>query len=115
MSILWQRCLERLETELTPEEIHTWLKPLQAVDGTGELRLLAPNTFVMEAASERFGARIEEVAKHLDARVAQVRFEVGSLAGARRPAHQPSIGGVSRAQLAASAGNGSITSASQGE
>ena len=114
MSKLWQRCLERLETELSLEEIHTWLKPLQAVDAPGELRLLAPNTFVMEAASERYRARIAEVAQHLDPGVSQVRFEVGSLAGARRPAHQPSTGGASRAQLAAG-GNASITTASSNE
>ena len=26
----WPRCLERLEAELPAEDIHTWLKPLQA-------------------------------------------------------------------------------------
>jgi chromosomal replication initiator protein len=26
----WPRCLERLEAELPAEDVHTWLKPLQA-------------------------------------------------------------------------------------
>ena len=30
MDTLWPRCLERLEAEFPAEDVHTWLKPLQA-------------------------------------------------------------------------------------
>ena len=30
MSELWRRCLERLEAELSAEDMHTYLMPLQA-------------------------------------------------------------------------------------
>ena len=83
MSKLWQRCLERLSAEVGVEEIHTWLKPLQAVDADGGLRLLAPNAFVLETVSQRYLPRIEAIARHLEPGVASVRVEVGSLAPAR--------------------------------
>ena len=80
MSKLWQRCLERLESELGVEDIHAWLKPLQAVEQSGQLRLLAPNSFVLDSVRERFLAGIEAVARQLEPGLAGVRLEVGSLA-----------------------------------
>jgi chromosomal replication initiator protein len=80
MSKLWQQCLERLESELGVEDIHTWLKPLQAVEQSGNLRLLAPNSFVLESVRERFLAGIEAVARQIEPGLAGVRLEVGSLA-----------------------------------
>src|SRR3546814_6269966 len=38
----WLRCLERLEAEFPAEEVHTWLKPLQAEAGDDGLCLFAP-------------------------------------------------------------------------
>jgi chromosomal replication initiator protein len=35
MSDLWQRCLARLEGEIEPSVLHTWLQPLQARDDDG--------------------------------------------------------------------------------
>jgi chromosomal replication initiator protein len=80
MSKLWQRCLERLESELGVEDIHAWLKPLQAVEQSGHLRLLAPNSFVLDSVRERFLGGIEAVARQLEPSLAGVRLEVGSLA-----------------------------------
>lgn len=91
MSTLWQRCLERMETELSVEEIHAWLKPLHAVVRGDELRLLAPNGFVLDTVVARYRSRIEAVALHLAPELARVHLEVGSLAAphkaARRSAH----------------------------
>ena len=39
---VWPRCLERLEAELPAEDVHTWLKPLQAGSREGGF-VLAPN------------------------------------------------------------------------
>ncbi len=75
---LWPRCLQRLEVELSVEEIHTWLKPLQANESGHELRLLAPNAFVLETVKSRYLARIEEIARHLMPELTAVRAEVGS-------------------------------------
>src|SRR5687768_16653635 len=85
MSKLWQRCLDRLASEIPAEEVHTWLRPLQAEEVGTELRLLAPNTFVRDAVSERYRTRIEAVARHLEPELDAVRLDVGSMEATARP------------------------------
>ncbi len=80
MSNLWQRCLERLQAEVSVEDLHTWLKPLQAQESGHDLVLLAPNGFVRDAIRERLLAQIAAVAQHLSPGVRGVRVEVGSVA-----------------------------------
>jgi chromosomal replication initiator protein len=77
-SKLWQRCLERLQGEVGIEDIHTWLKPLQASEDGSVLRLFAPNGFVLDSVRERYLPRIEAVAKHLAPEITAVRLDVGS-------------------------------------
>lgn len=75
----WPRCLERLEAELPLEEVHTWLRPLQAQDNAGALCLLAPNAFVVETVRDRYLSRITELVAYFSGRDAAVHVEVGSL------------------------------------
>src|SRR3546814_4912828 len=44
----WPRCLERLEAEFPAEDVHAWLKPLQATWRDDATVLYAPNTFRSE-------------------------------------------------------------------
>jgi chromosomal replication initiator protein len=44
---LWKKCLNALEGELPEQDFNTWIRPLQAIESTDELRLLAPNRFVV--------------------------------------------------------------------
>jgi chromosomal replication initiator protein len=78
MKTLWPRCLKRLEAELSPEEVLTWLSPLHAEADGGGLRLLAPNSFVLATVRERYLSRIETVARHFQPEISGVRVEVGS-------------------------------------
>jgi len=57
----WPRCLERLEAEFPPEDVHTWLKPLQADERADSVVLYAPNAFIVEQVRERYLARIREL------------------------------------------------------
>ena len=57
----WPRCLERLEAELPAEDVHTWLKPLQAGMRNDGFVLYAPNAFVMEEVRARYLSRIREL------------------------------------------------------
>ena len=84
MSELWRRCLDRLETELSPEDMHTYLMPLQASEDADGLRLLAPNTYTLDFVKTEFWPRIGEVLEHLHGGPIRVRLDVGTLAG-RRP------------------------------
>ena len=63
----WPRCLERLEAEFPAEDIHTWLKPLQAEERADGVVLYAPNAFFVEQVRDRYLARIRELAQHFAA------------------------------------------------
>jgi chromosomal replication initiator protein len=45
---LWNRCAGALEVELPEQQFNTWVRPLQAVEADGALKLLAPNRFVVD-------------------------------------------------------------------
>ncbi len=97
MQSLWDRCVSRLESEFSEQDILTWLRPLQVQESDGLLRLLAPNGFVLDVVRERFQHRIEAVASHLYGAPLEIRFEVGSLsrpAPEARPAPVPAIAPV---------------------
>ncbi|MFC3653013.1 chromosomal replication initiator protein DnaA [Dyella humi] len=87
MSDLWRRCLERLEGELSAEDLHTWLMPLQARDDADGLQLYAPNPYTLDAVRDRYLTRIEAVLSLLSGQSMTVRLEVGSSSanGSHRP------------------------------
>ncbi|MDX2345991.1 MAG: chromosomal replication initiator protein DnaA [Legionella sp.] len=79
----WEKCLGVLESEFTPQQFHTWLRPLQLspdqVDET--LVLLAPNRFVVEWVKKNFQSRIQELATQFsESEIKVVRIEIGSSA-----------------------------------
>ncbi len=65
MNKLWQQCTHRLEADLTEQEINTWIRPLQAVEGEGELLLLAPNRFVLDWVKDNYIDRIRALTAEL--------------------------------------------------
>ena len=77
----WPRCLERLATEFPVEDVHTWLRPLQADDRGQSLVLYAPNAFVLDEVRGRYLGRIRELLAHF-AGHDRVSLEIGAL---RRP------------------------------
>jgi chromosomal replication initiator protein len=58
---LWNRCLRVLESELPMQQFNTWVRPLQAIERDGQLRLLAPNRYVIEWLGENSLPRIREL------------------------------------------------------
>jgi chromosomal replication initiator protein len=91
----WPRCLERLQAEFPAEDVHTWLKPLQAdLRGDG-LVLYAPNAFVMEEVRGRYLGRIRELLAHF-AGTGTVSLEIGAsrkpVASIATPSPTASIG-----------------------
>lgn len=51
---LWTACLDRLQGKLSEQQLNTWLRPLHAQEANGQLRLLAPNQFVLEHVRDHF-------------------------------------------------------------
>ncbi|MFZ9934443.1 MAG: chromosomal replication initiator protein DnaA, partial [Arenimonas sp.] len=82
----WSQCLQRLEQEYPAEDVHTWLKPLQASRHSDELQLLAPNAFVVDQVREHYLPRIQELAKHYSGTDLAVRIQVGSSSKTAAPA-----------------------------
>ncbi|HEB57708.1 MAG TPA: chromosomal replication initiator protein DnaA [Gammaproteobacteria bacterium] len=75
---LWDRCLDRLEGELSPQQFNTWIRPLHAVEEDECLKLLAPNQFVLDRVSSQFLERITELLGQYHEEYRPVLLEVGS-------------------------------------
>jgi len=78
--------MQRLEAELSAEDVHTWLKPLQADAEDERLTLYAPNAFVIDEVRARHLDRIQQLADHFAGVPVQVRLQVGAMPRA------PSVG-----------------------
>ncbi len=78
---VWNRCLRQLEAEVPEQLFNVWVRPLQAVEAAGELRLLAPNRFVVDWVRQNLYERIGELVRgHQQGgeRPLQVLLEVGT-------------------------------------
>ncbi|MGH8508044.1 MAG: chromosomal replication initiator protein DnaA [Gammaproteobacteria bacterium] len=79
---LWQRCLAKLECELPPQQFSTWIRPLHAVEENCNLKLLAPNRFVLEWIKDKYLERIVDLVTHLaETERVEVILLVGSHSG----------------------------------
>lgn len=78
-SILWKSCVHKLESELSEQQLNTWIRPLHAIEENGRLTLLAPNRFVLDWVHDNFLSRIDElVGTSNDAATRPVTLEIGS-------------------------------------
>jgi chromosomal replication initiator protein len=75
----WTRCIGALEAELPEQQFNTWVRPLQAMEGHGALKLLAPNRFAVDWINANLLPRIGELLRDEGAGdVPIVTVEVGS-------------------------------------
>ncbi|MFS1523754.1 chromosomal replication initiator protein DnaA [Microbulbifer sp. 2304DJ12-6] len=82
---VWKQCAGCLQDELPSQQFNTWIRPLRVNPGCveGELRLIAPNRFVLDWVGDKFLSRIRELVYQLSpAQPLQVALEIT----ARRPA-----------------------------
>ena len=78
MSTTWERCLDRLEIDLTPEQFNTWIRPLHAVEDGPLLRLLAPNHFVRDWVDQHLLNLITRIVSRCESAATDVTVQVGS-------------------------------------
>ena len=80
MSIsLWQKCVDKLESELSAQQFNTWIRPLHAIEKDGDIVLLAPNKFVQDWINDRLITRINEIALNLsNGKKTNVIVQIGS-------------------------------------
>ena len=77
----WQRCLELLEGELPAQQFNTWIRPLQSIEETGVIRLLAPNAFVLDWVQNNYLLRLKELSNQIwSNETPEIRLEIGSIA-----------------------------------
>jgi chromosomal replication initiator protein len=74
---IWNRCIRSLQSELPEQQFNTWIRPLQAEEDDGQLRLLAPNRFVVDWLQEHYIERILELVDSSGQGI-KVMVEVGS-------------------------------------
>ena len=58
---MWDRCLDRLQDELSSAQFNTWIRPLQARVEGGRLSILAPNRYVLDEVQGSYLGRIHEL------------------------------------------------------
>ncbi len=87
---LWQTCLACLEQEFPSQQFNTWIRPLKVEQGAdGQLRLLAPNRFVMDWVSDKYLQRIKELlSEHSEEQIREIVLEV---AGSAVRAYTPTV------------------------
>ncbi len=109
-SRLWSHCLRALEAEVSSALFGMWLRPLQATETEGRLRLYAPNQFVIDWVKENALARIVELAAELTSTPVEVHFEIGSRPAAVTPGTSAETGNAG----AGSSGTGNSGSGNTG-
>ncbi|MDT3719634.1 chromosomal replication initiator protein DnaA [Pseudomonas oryzihabitans] len=90
---LWQRCVDVLRDELPSQQFNTWIRPLQVEAEGDELRVFAPNRFVLDWVNEKYLSRVLELLEeHADDGIAPVlSLLIGSKRSNKpRPAQAPS-------------------------
>lgn len=85
----WGKCLQSLEQELSDQQLNTWIRPLQVVEDSDVLRLLAPNRFVLDWVDQHFMAQIRTIADRLAGdHPVKLMLEIGSQSR-KSPAKNP--------------------------
>ncbi len=84
---LWNHCLKELQAELPEQQFNTWIRPLQAIEQADQLKLLAPNRFVVDWLNDHY---VEKITTIIETSGSSVRLliEVGSRSG---PAASPRV------------------------
>jgi|TARA_B100001059_G_scaffold81162_1_gene79175 chromosomal replication initiator protein len=80
---LWQQCIDFLRDELPSQQFNTWIRPLQVDGDQAEIRLYAPNRFVLDWVNDKYLNRIQELLDDLSQGQAPM---VSLLIGSRRAA-----------------------------
>jgi len=76
---MWSNCLQRLEQELSDQQLNTWIRPLQIIEENNQIKLLAPNRFVQDWVKQNFEGKIQTILSDLDPHQAtQLLIEIGS-------------------------------------
>jgi len=80
MSLTWNNCLSRLENEIPASDFSTWVRPLQAEENGAQIKLFAPNRFVLDWVKQHYFSKFEEAIGEFSNGTLILRLEIGSKA-----------------------------------
>ncbi|MBF7728873.1 chromosomal replication initiator protein DnaA [Pseudomonas sp. N040] len=106
---LWLQCVELLRDELPAQQFNTWIRPLQAEAEGDELRVFAPNRFVLDWVNEKYlGRLLELLDERADRAPPVLSLVIGSKRNNKLPMHsatatatQPETAAVTETRAAA--------------
>lgn len=78
MTSIWNTCLTKLENEIPSADFSTWIRPLQAVETESQIRLLAPNRFVLDWVRQHHFKKLEDTIHDFSNGSLHVLLEIGS-------------------------------------
>lgn len=99
-TILWPNCLQKLEQELSDQQLNTWIRPLQVKEEDKLITLLAPNRFVLDWVKQHFQQLIEKIISDISTNGdvaltleigSQVRPQSNAAFSGFEPSHNPAI------------------------
>jgi chromosomal replication initiator protein len=109
MSDFWSACLNRFEKELPTQQYNTWIKTLRLENDSDnpdsdsslsptQLRLIAPNRFVLQWVRERYLDQIQNLSKQYFPEPVNISLALGenSLAGGNLPIAAPATAAIAR-------------------
>ncbi len=76
--IMWDTCIQELQTKISSDDINTWVMPLHTNFSGSTLSLLAPNQYVLNHVKQNLFDQIESTILAMDVGVDKVHFEIGS-------------------------------------
>ncbi|MEG2392154.1 MAG: chromosomal replication initiator protein DnaA [Pseudomonas sp.] len=99
---LWQQCVELLREELPAQQFNTWIRPLQVEAEGDELRVYAPNRFVLDWVNEKYLGRVLELLdEHGNGMAPALSLLIGSRrSSAPRAAPNAPVSAAAQASLA---------------
>lgn len=78
MSLTWNNCLSRLENEIPSSDFSTWVRPLQAEENDQQVKLLAPNRFVLDWVKQHYFNKFEDAIYEFSNGSLSLYLEIGS-------------------------------------
>ena len=111
---LWQQCVELLREELPAQQFNTWIRPLQVEAEGDELRVYAPNRFVLDWVNEKYlGRLLELLGEHGQGMAPALSLLIGSKrSSAPRASPNAPLAAAAQQALSANASNGAASAAS---
>ncbi len=78
MSNIWDNCLIKLENEIPSADFSTWIRPLQALEVENQIKLLAPNRFVLDWVKQHYFSKIEQSIQAFSNGALVLSLEIGT-------------------------------------